>query len=83
MFFSKVWSLFVKLLFVQTVCLRNKTEHQSSQWELIGLTPPYVCARPNPGHGFLKSYFVVFFMFNYLRSEVIIRLGDISRINNH
>ena len=47
---------------------------------LTSLIPPhnYVC--PKQGLGFPTSYIVVFFMFNDLRWEVIVRFIDICRI---
>jgi hypothetical protein len=37
------------------------------------LTLPHLCACLMPGPGFPTSYVMIFFMFNYLRWEVIVR----------
>ena len=46
----------------------------------LGLATPHICACPKPGLGFLKSYYVVFFLFNELRREVIVRFVDIPSL---
>ena len=46
----------------------------------LGLATPHICACPKPGPGFPKSYYVVFFLFNELRREVIVRFVDIPSL---
>jgi hypothetical protein len=46
------------------------------------LTPPYFCAFPGSGPGFLTSYVFVVFVFNNLRSEVVVLFVDIGGIWN-
>ena len=45
--------------------------------------PPHFCACPKPGHGFPRSYVVVFFMFNDLMWEVNARFVDIGEVVDH
>ena len=44
------------------------------------LIPPHFCACPKQGSGFSTSHVMVFFMFNDLRWEVIVRFIDIGGI---
>jgi hypothetical protein len=50
---------------------------------LTDLTLPHFCACPNPGPGFQTPYVVVFFIFNFLRCEVVVRFDDICEIVDH
>jgi hypothetical protein len=50
---------------------------------LTGLASPHFCARPKPGSGFPMPYAMVFFMFNEMRLEVIVRFVDIGGIVDH
>ena len=58
--------------------------YQGEGWELInGLTRPHICAWPSPGPGFPTSYVMVFFVFNDLRWEEVVRFVDIGKIVGH
>jgi len=50
---------------------------------LTGLTPPYLCAFPKQGSGYPTSYVVIFYLFNDLRWEVIVRFVDNGGIVDH
>jgi hypothetical protein len=39
---------------------------------LTSSTPPHICATPKPGPGFPHACFMVFFVFNDLRQEVVV-----------
>jgi hypothetical protein len=49
---------------------------------LTSLIPPYICACPNPRPGFPVIYFMVFFVFNGLKWEVVAYFVDIGEIVN-
>ena len=49
----------------------------------LGLAQLYVCVCIMPWPGFLTLYIVVFFMFTYLRSEVIVYFVDIGGIDDY
>ena len=73
---SKWWNNYrvVPECYLLWKCLYLRSNYQEGRVRipLTSLTLPHLCACPKPEPWFLKSYVVVFFMFNELGWEVIV-----------
>ena len=61
----------------------NIIEESNNVSNQLKKIPPHFCACSKPWPGFPKPYVEVFFVFNGLRLEVVVRFVDIGGIINH
>jgi len=63
--------------------LRFSYQERKVEMPLTSLTPPHGCACPKPRPRISTSNSLIFFAFNELRKEEIIRFVDISGIDDN